>query len=158
MQYEEKYIYPFLVDFIIMRFHLMILVSTLQNKLANGNSNDNSKGSNQSYRMMELRILEIFAEHFDNANHKKTQYDPIETNVTIFLMYHYGQILNAKYSSMDSMIKQLIYDDVKKPIELDNGQKISPKQRYALKPKHKKRLEQIPIIHDDFRDLSLYVL
>jgi len=148
-----------------MRFHLMIIVTRLQNKLIDNKDiekvqliKQTSQGTNQFYRQEELAILNIFQEHFDNANLKKTEYNPIEANITIFLIYCYSKILNTHYTDIESVMKQLIYRSTREPIELDNGQKISPKNRYALKPKYKKRLEELQIVHDEFRSLSLYII
>jgi hypothetical protein len=113
---------------------------------------------NIGYRQIELELLKVFEEHFDKSNFKQTEIDPIEKSVTMFLIYYYSKILNSKYAQLTSVVKQLLYDSTEETIEIGYNETISPKRRYNLNEKNKKRLEEIDIVWDDFRDLSLNIL
>lgn len=162
LKHEGTYIYPFLYDFLVIRFSLLIRTALKNKQLNNPRERERERiktdeahykpSSNENYLSKELSKLIAFlpdeyihTKHINNQ-YIKHEYDNFSKTPTKFLVKYYSQILNTNYTSVAQVISKFLFD----------LPKYNETYFYESKDIKCKKLEIED--HDDFRILSINII
>lgn len=123
---DGKYIYPFLYDFLVIRFSLLIKFAVNNELFYNQKSREEEKiranesydapYSDENYLSKELTKLiscipdEYINKMVVNDNYMQNNYDDFSKKPTKFLVKYYCQILNTDYKYVAQTISRLLFD------------------------------------------------
>jgi hypothetical protein len=123
---DGEYLYPFLYDFLVIRFSLLIKTAVNNELLHNQRAREEERiktdeehhkpSSNENYLSKELTKLiacipdEYINKMYIDDKYMKNNYDSFSKTPTKFLVKYYCQILNTDYKYVAQTISRLLFD------------------------------------------------
>ena len=126
LKHDDKYIYPFLYDFLVMRFSLLMKFAANNELFHNQRAREEERirtaeayhepYSNENYEFKELtKLIACIPDEYINKmviddNYMQNNYDDFSKRPTKFLVKYYCQILNTEYKYVAQTISRLLFD------------------------------------------------
>lgn len=164
LKYEGKYIYPFLYNFLVIRFSLLIRTALHNEQFNNPREREKERiktdeahhepSSNENYLSKELsKLIAFLPDEYLNAKHInnqyiKNEYDNFSKTPTKFLVKYYSQILNTNYTSVAQVISKFLF----------NLPQYNKTYFYESKDIECQKLEITTNDNDNFRILSINII
>lgn len=126
LKHDDKYIYPFLYDFLVIRFSLLTKFAVNNELFHNQRAREEERiktdeahhepHSNENYESKELtKLIICIPDEYINKmviddNYMQNNYDDFSKRTTKFLVKYYCQILNTEYKYVAQTISRLLFD------------------------------------------------